>query len=127
MPFPEETVSLTGICSLAKRTTFAVSRDESKPALQCVNIKLKNNSVQAAACDSIRMMLVKDSAGPTDEQEFLLPGRSLQMLASVSTDADVFEVSDLGKEVVFVRGDMMFVIRKMVTGDYIDTSAVSAQ
>ena len=124
MPFPEESVIMKGICSLVKRTTFAVSRDESKPALQCVNIKIKNNSVHAAASDGIRMMLVKDSAEPTDEQEFLLPGRSLQMLASVSSDSDVFEVSDLGNEVVFVRGDMMFVIRKMVTGDFIDTTAV---
>ena len=124
MPFPEESVVMTGICSLAKRTTFAVSKDDSKPALQCVNVKLKNNAVHAAACDGMRMMLVRDEAGPTDEQEFLLPGRSLQILASISSDSDVFEVSDVGNEVVFVRGDMMFTVKKLVTGDYMDTNAV---
>jgi DNA polymerase-3 subunit beta len=124
MPFPEESAIMTGICSLAKRTTFAVSKDESKPALQCVNIKLKNNAVHAEACDGMRLMLTKDSAEPTDEREFLLPGRSFQVLASISSDTDVFEVGDIGKDVVFVRGDMMFTIRKLVTGGYMDTNAV---
>ncbi len=38
MPFPEETIKLSGICSLAKRTVFAVSKDNNRPALQCVNV-----------------------------------------------------------------------------------------
>ena len=124
MPFPEETVLMTGICSLAKRTTFLVSKDESKPALQCIQVKFKNSAIHAAACDGIRMMLVKDSAEQTDECEFLLPGRSLQLLASVSSDSDVFEVGDLGREVVFVRGDMIFTIRKLSTGDFMDTNSI---
>ena len=124
MPFPEESALMTGICSLAKRTTFAVSKDESKPSLQCVQVKLKNNAVYATACDGIRMMLVKDSAEQTDEREFLLPGRALQTLAAASKDDDVFEVGDIGNEVVFVRGDMIFTIRKLDTGSYIDATAM---
>jgi len=124
MPFPEESVILTGICSLDKRTTFVVSKDKNKLALQCVQVKLKNNTVHAAASDGTKMMLTKDSIGPTNEQEFLLPGRSLQLLSSISSDEDVFEVSDIGKEVVFVRGDMIFTIRKMSTGSFIDAADV---
>jgi len=124
MPFPEESVLLTGICSIAKRTIFAVSKDKSKPALQCVNVKLKNSAVHATATDGMRMMLVKDSAVQTEEQEFLLPGRSLEVLASISSDSDVFEVSDIGNEIVFVRGDMIFTINKLTTGSYMDTTAV---
>ena len=124
MPFPEESVFMTGICSLAKRTTFLVSTDERKPALQCVNIKLKNNAVHAAASDGLRMMLIKDSSDSTEEREFLLPGYSLKMLASISEDSDMFEVGDIGKHVVFVRGDMIFTIRKLTTDTYMDTSAL---
>ena len=57
MPFPKESVLMTGICSLAKRTTFLVSKDESKPALQCVQVKFKNNAIHAAATDGTKMML----------------------------------------------------------------------
>lgn len=124
MPFPEESVIMTGICSLAKRTAFTVSKDDSKPSLQCVQVKLKNNAVHAAACDGMRMMLVRDIADSPDEREFLLPGRSLKTLAAISSDDDVFEVGDIGNEIVFVRGDMIFAIRKLVTGEYMDTAAV---
>jgi len=124
MPFPEECALMTGICSLAKRTTFAVSTDEKKPVLQCVNIKLKNNAVHAEASDGVIMMLTKDSAEPTDVREFLLPGRSLQMLASISDDSDIFEVGDICNVIVFVRGDMIFTIKKFATGDFMDTTAV---
>lgn len=124
MPFPEECAIMTGIRSLSKRTTFAVSKDPNKLALQCVKIKIKNNAVHAAASDGMKMMLVKDSAAPTDEREFLLPGRALQMLASISTDEDVFEVSEIGNEIVFVRGDMIFTIRKLAAGEFMDTAAV---
>lgn len=124
MPYPGESVIMTGICSLAKRTVFAVGDTHDKLVLQCVKLKLKNNALQATACDGVRMMLVKDIAEPTDEKEFLLPGRALQILASLSEDSDVFEVSEIGNEIVFVRGDMIFTIRKLNTGSYIDTNAL---
>lgn len=41
MPFPDEAVKLKGICSLAKKTVFAVSKEESKGVLQCVSLKVK--------------------------------------------------------------------------------------
>ena len=122
MTFPEESVIMTGICSLVKRTVFATSDDDDKPALQCVRVQLKNNAVHAAACDGNRMMLIRDAAEPTDEREFLLPGRSLQLLSSVSKDDDVFEVGEIGNQVVFVRGDMIFTIRKLNTGAFVDTT-----
>jgi len=124
MPFPEETARITGICSLARRTVFAVSADEHKPALQCVQVRLKNNAVLAAACDGIKVMLLKDDAYSPDDREFLLPGRSLQLLASICKDTDEFEVGDVGNEVVFARNDMLFTMRKLLAGEYIDTNAI---
>jgi len=124
MPFPEETARITGICSLARRTVFAVSADEHKPALQCVQVRLKNNAVLAAACDGVKVMLLKDDAYSPDDREFLLPGRSLQLLASICKDTDEFEVGDVGNEVVFARNDMLFTMRKLLAGGYIDTNAI---
>lgn len=123
MPFPDDTVKITGICSLAKRTVFAVAKDMNKPALQCVNVKLRHNSMQAVACDGNRMMLVKCEAESSVVQEFLLPGKSLQTLASISNDSDVFEVGDIGGSVVFTKDNMMFTMRKLV-GEYIDINTI---
>jgi DNA polymerase III sliding clamp (beta) subunit (PCNA family) len=124
MPFPEECVILTGVCSLVKRTTFAVSEDGHRPALQCVSVKFKDNAVHAVACDSSRIMMIKDTADPTEEREFLIPGRALQLLALVSSDTDVFEVGDIGNEIVFMRGDMIFTIRKLATDGFVDIDAM---
>ena len=124
LPFPEETVKVSNIVSLAKRTVFAVSKDDSKPVLQCVNIRLRHNTVNAAACDGIRLIMVKDLSGTSEKCEYLLPAHSFNMLAAVSSDEDVFEVGDTGKLIVFVRQDMMFSMRKPVENEYIDTAAV---
>jgi DNA polymerase III sliding clamp (beta) subunit (PCNA family) len=122
MPFPDDCILMTNICSLAKRTTFAVGQDEHKLAMQCVNVKLKNDAVHAAACDGNRIMMIKDTADPGDEREFLIPGRALQMLASLSSDSDVFEVGDVGSEIIFLRGDMIFTARTLAVAKYIDTN-----
>jgi len=127
MPFPEESVIMTGICSLAKRTAFAVSTETYKPAMQCVQVKLKNNAVHAVALDGNRIILIKDDAEHKEQREFLIPGRALQLLASISSDDDVFEVGDIGNEIVFVRGDMIFTIRKLHTGTFINTTALIKQ
>jgi DNA polymerase III sliding clamp (beta) subunit (PCNA family) len=123
MPFPEETVKLSGICSLARRTVFAVSKDKFKPVLQCVSVKFRKNAVHAAACDGIRLMMTKDEAYSSNQREVLLPGHSLQMLASISTDPDEYEVGDIGKEIVFTRNNLMFSMRKL-PGEYIDTNTL---
>ena len=80
MPFPEETATLSDVCSLAGRTAFAIAKDNSKPVLQCVKVNFKNNAVHATACDGFRIMLAKSGADEQRSREFLLPGRSLQML-----------------------------------------------
>ena len=123
IPFPEDSVKMSGICSLAKRTVFVASKDNNRPVMQCVNVKLQKNAVHAAACDGMKMMLVKTEAHSPDSREFLLPAQSLQVLASISTDADVFEIGDIGNEIVFVRDDMMFTMRK-IPGDFIDTGSI---
>lgn len=121
MPFPEETVKLSGICSLAKRTVFAVAKEIHKPVLQCVDVKFKHNAVHAAACDGYRIMLAKSDAEPSATQEFLLPGRALQTLASISADDEIFDIGDTGNEIVFTHESLMFSMRK-IPGNYIDVN-----
>jgi DNA polymerase-3 subunit beta len=123
MPFPEETFRLSGICSLAKRTIFAIAKDSAKPVLQCVNVKIRQNAVHATACDGFKLMMVKDNAKSPDSRELLLPAQSLGILASISQDEYVFAVGDIGNEIAFVRENLLFTMRK-VPGEYIDTISI---
>jgi DNA polymerase III sliding clamp (beta) subunit (PCNA family) len=111
LPFPEETVKLSSICSLAKKTVFAVAKVENNaamPVLQCVCLKINQNNAHAAACDGLRMMLVKGSAESSGATEFLLPAKSFQIFASIADDAETYDVGIVGNETVFVRDNMLF-------------------
>ena len=38
LPFPEDTVKVSGVPSMAQHTVFATAQDQSKPLLRCVNL-----------------------------------------------------------------------------------------
>ena len=48
LPFPEDTVKLSGIPGMAQRTVFATAQDNNKPLLKCVNLKFTNVGLRAA-------------------------------------------------------------------------------
>ena len=121
---PNETARISRVVSLSQRTVFAVSNNEHQPALQCVSIKLKRDGVQAAACDGVKMVLIKDTGSSPNQLEFLLLGRHLEKLAAISSDSDIFEVGNTGKEIVFTRKDLVFSAKKPAVDSFIDTSAV---
>ena len=47
MPFPEDTVRISGICGLAAKTAFAVNEDSSNLALNCVCLRTHKNRKSA--------------------------------------------------------------------------------
>lgn len=123
MPFPEEAVKVSGICSLAKKTVFAASNEKNNPTLQCVCLKINDNSAYAAACDKTRMMLAKGDMKSSGSSEFMLPAYSFNILASISEDDDIFEVGSVGNETVFMKKNLLFSIKRH-NGKYIDTNQI---
>lgn len=73
MPFPEDTVRISGICGLAAKIAFAVNEDSPNKALACVCLHTRKNRVQAAASNGSCVMLTKQDAEAGEEKQFLLP------------------------------------------------------
>ena len=48
IPFPEDTVKLSGIPSMARRTMFATSEDKEKPLMGCVNLMFTREGLKGA-------------------------------------------------------------------------------
>ena len=48
LPFPEDTVKLSGIPAMAQHTVFATAQDNSKPLLKCVNLMFTSTGLRAA-------------------------------------------------------------------------------
>ncbi|MDL2248155.1 hypothetical protein LJB89_00460 [Tyzzerella sp. OttesenSCG-928-J15] len=123
MPFPEETVKIKGICTLAKKTTYAASKDETNPVLSCVNLRLATSGTTISASNRANMVVQKINLTAEDEMEFLIPASTLELLAAISTDEMVYEIGSVDDSIVFTGSDIVFSARS-VKGKFIDCDRV---
>lgn len=127
IPFPEDTVLVSGIPSMARRTVFAASRDsrEPRPLLKCVNLMFTRDGLRAAGSDGTCVITASGDSKSTGDISLLLPALALEKLARMCGDEDVFRVGTTGKTVAFLREDFVYCARLM-DGEYIDTQRLIA-
>ena len=123
IPFPEDTVKVSGIPSMARQTTFATVEDKDRPLLSCVNLLFTQEGLKAVGSDGGCVVTAKGDDKSTGNASLLLPARSLEKLAALCADADEFQVGAAGNSIVFMRQGLMFSARLM-EGDYVDTGRI---
>lgn len=123
MPFPEDTVKVGGIPSMARRTIFATTEDKEKPLLKCVNLMFTQEGLKAAGFDGSCLVTAKGDEKSTGNASFLLPAGSLEKLSALCADEDEFEVGVTGVSMVFTRPGLVFSARLM-EGDFADTGRI---
>ena len=113
IPFPEDTVTVTGIPALVKRAAFAVSEDESRPVMKCVRLTFNAEGLNAACTDGFRVASARgESKNPADVQ-LLIPAHSMERLAQIVSNQDELHVGVTGTSVVFMKEDLVFSARLM--------------
>ncbi len=121
IPFPEDTVKVSGIPDMAKRTVFAVSTENDKPLMRCVNLMFTPQGLQAAGSDGNCIVTARGDTQSVGNISLLIPASSLAKLARI-TDNDVeFHVGTTGKSIVFFKENFLFSARLM-EGSYINTN-----
>lgn len=123
LPFPEDTVQVSGIPALSKRTSFVVAEDDTKPVMRCVNLIFSENGLRAVGSDGLRVMSVRGEAKSAGAVSLLVPAKSLATLAGMVTDQDTLMVGTTGQAVVFMRENFIYSARLM-PGAYINTDAL---
>ncbi len=121
IPFPEDTVKVTGIPSMAKRTVFAVDPQNDQPLLKSVNLMFTQNGLRSVGSDGNCIVSAKGDDKSTGDISLLLPATSLTRLARLCTDKDEFQVGTTGKTIVFLRENFVFSAR-LIEGNYIDSA-----
>lgn len=121
IPFPEDTVKVRGIPNMAKHTTFAVSADNNKPLMRCVNLMFTPQGLQAAGSDGSCIVTAKGDQQSVGDINLLVPASSLVKLARMAENDDEFHVGTTGKSIVFFKDNFLFSARTM-DGSYINTS-----
>lgn len=124
MPFPEDTVKISGIRSMAAKTTFAVKEESANLAMGCVCLHTHKNRVQAAACNGNCIMLAKQDACGGGENQFLLPKDQFLKLAAMSTDEEEYNVGEIQNRVVFMKKGMMVSLETYRNVTFLDTDRV---
>lgn len=120
LPFPEDTVKLSGIPGMAQRTVFATAQDNSKPLLKCVNLKFTDVGLRAAGSNGNCIVAAKGDDQSKGDISLLIPAASLGKLGRMCDDTDEFRVGTTGKNIVFFKENFLFSARLM-DGGYIDT------
>jgi len=119
MPFPEDTVKVTGLPAIARRTVFAASEDAPNPAMKCVDLVFTSEGMKAVGCDDSRLVSAKGSTGSAADARLLIPADSLAKLARLVGNSDELSVGTTGKLVAFTRENFIFTAR-LIEGGHID-------
>jgi DNA polymerase-3 subunit beta len=127
LPLPGNTVSVTGLKSLVRKTVFAAAKeDEPRAALKCVRLSLTADGLLAAAANGFCLAETDGDRDCRGKISLLIPAEALRLLAAVCTDSDVFDLGitgDGGKAVVFYDGILLFTAR-LIDGAFIDAERV---
>lgn len=126
IPFPEDTVAVSGIPAMARRTVFAVAEETDKPLMKCVNLIFSSDGLHAVGSDGFRVVNAKGESKSAGSISMLMPAESLDKLAQLLTNKDELAVGTTGKAIVFTKEDFVFSARLM-EGNYINVEQLLSQ
>ena len=121
LPFPDDTVPVTGLRSLVRQTAFATAEGDKAPLMSCIKLNLGPDGLKGVSTNGFCIMEARGDKNCKGQSELLVPARSLAVLAAISKDSDVYEMGIAGKSIVFWNGTLLFSARLM-EGKYPDTS-----
>ena len=121
--FPDDTVKVSGVPSMVRHSSFAVSARNQNPLLKCINLKFTRDGLVAVGSDGIRLVSTKGDSKSTGDIALLVPAASLNTLARLCSDKDEFHVGTTDKSIVFRKPNLTFTAR-IVEEEYVDTDRI---
>ena len=114
MPFPDDTVPVSGLWSLVRQTAFvAMEEADRAPLMSCIKLVLGPDGLKGISTNGYCIMEARGDKDCKGQSELLVPAHSLAVLAALSKDSDVYEMGLAGKSIVFWNGALLFSARLM--------------
>jgi DNA polymerase III sliding clamp (beta) subunit (PCNA family) len=120
IPFPGDTVKVSGLPCVVQKTAFATGENQGMPLLKCVNLKLTRDGLTAVGSDGQCLISTKGDKRSTGDVSFLVPAQSLEKLAKLCENQETFSMGTTGQQLVFLKDRFAYSARLM-DGQYIDT------
>jgi DNA polymerase-3 subunit beta len=116
---PQETVR-----AMMKRTSFAISSDESRYVLNGIFISLKDHKMTMVATDGRRLALADEEVDVSEKSqgEFIVPSKAVNELNRLLQDKGEIEVRYADNQAAFAlkdeKGATILIISKLIEGNY---------
>src|SRR5687768_12694332 len=109
---------------MLKKTSFAISSDESRYVLNGIFLSLKDHKITLVATDGRRLALVDEEADISDKSqgEFIIPSKAVNELSRLLSDKGEVEVNFSDNQASFTlkseKGAGALIITKLIEGNY---------
>lgn len=116
---PQETVK-----AMMKKTSFAISTDESRYVLNGIFISLKDHKMTMVATDGRRLALVDEEVENSENSqgEFIVPAKAVTELNRLFQDKGEVEIKFSDNQAAFTltddKGSSVLVVTKLIEGNY---------
>ncbi len=116
---PQETLK-----GMMKKTSFAVSTDESRYVLNGILITLKDHKMTMVATDGRRLALVDEEVDVGEEShgEFIVPAKAVNELNRLLQDKGEVEMRYTANQASFTlkdeKGSLLLIVTKLIEGNY---------
>src|SRR6266566_2739244 len=116
---PQETLK-----SMMKKTSFAISTDESRYVLNGIFISLKDHKMTMVATDGRRLALVDEEVDVSEKSqgEFIVPAKAVNELNRLLQDKGEVEIRYADNQAAFElkdeKGFSILIITKLIEGSY---------
>ncbi len=110
--------------AMMKRTSFAISTDESRYVLNGIFISLKDHKMTMVATDGRRLALVDEEVdvSETSHGEFIVPAKAVNELNRLLSDKGEIELRYTDNQAAFTlkdeKGGTVLIITKLIEGNY---------
>jgi DNA polymerase-3 subunit beta len=116
---PQETVK-----SMMKKTSFAISTDESRYVLNGIFFSLKDHKMTMVATDGRRLALVDEEVDVSEKSqgEFIVPAKAVNELNRLLQDKGDIEIRYTDNQAAFnlkdEKGASVLIVSKLIEGNY---------
>jgi DNA polymerase-3 subunit beta len=109
---------------MLKKTSFAVSTDESRYVLNGIFVSLKDHKLTMVATDGRRLALVEEEVDVSEKSqgEFIVPAKAVNELNRLLQDKGEVEVNYTDNQAAFAlrdeKGGSILIVTKLIEGNY---------
>ena len=109
---------------MLKKTSFAISTDESRYVLNGIFISLKDHKMTMVATDGRRLALVDEEMDvpETSQGEFIVPTKAVNELSRLLQDKGEVDINFSANQAAFAlrdeKGSSVWILSKLVEGNY---------